>query len=62
MSTGLLQQLLIAIVVIGFIASDGRLSREIEGLLLQRLGIAVRAGRQKKLNGLSLSGDHEVDF
>ena len=62
MQAGFFQEVFIVIVVIGFIAGDRRLIRQIDGLLLQGLGVALGAGGQEKFHRLALGGDQQVDF
>ena len=57
-----LQPVLIALIVIGFIARDPRVLGPLKGVGFERRGVAVRAGGQEEFHRLPLGGDPPVDF
>lgn len=50
-----------AIHIEGFIAYDGRASRQVELLPLQRAGVVVGTGHEEKFNGLPSGSDDEME-
>src|SRR5215475_14775472 len=58
----LFQHIFYLIVIIGFVSINDCSCWYIKGVVLQRFDISKAAISQKTLNGLSIFGDHQVNF